>query len=92
MGRRRLVTTIKIELPAGQATPAPPVGRRGQNGFSLPRTEFPHLPGSLILCDPANPRRGVARIGRAPVSKTGGWGFESLRPCQYLFVDTIRKN
>ena len=26
------------------------------------------------------PPRGVARIGRAPVSKTGGWGFESLPP------------
>ena len=26
-------------------------------------------------------RRGVARIGRAPVSKTGGCGFESHRPC-----------
>ena len=23
-------------------------------------------------------------IGRAPVSKTGGWGFDSLRPCRSL--------
>ena len=26
--------------------------------------------------------RGVAQFGRAPVSKTGGWGFKSLRPCK----------
>ena len=25
--------------------------------------------------------RGVALIGRAAVSKTVGWGFESLHPC-----------
>jgi hypothetical protein len=28
------------------------------------------------------PNRAVAPIGRAPVSKTGCWGFESLQPCQ----------
>ncbi len=27
-------------------------------------------------------RRGVAQLARAPVSKTGGCGFETLRPCQ----------
>jgi hypothetical protein len=26
-------------------------------------------------------QRAVAQFGRAPVSKTGGWGFESLLPC-----------
>jgi preprotein translocase subunit SecE len=26
--------------------------------------------------------RAVAQFGRAPVSKTGGWGFKSLRPCK----------
>jgi large subunit ribosomal protein L11 len=36
MGRRRLVTTIKIQLPAGQATPAPPVGTvLGPHGVNL---------------------------------------------------------
>ena len=25
--------------------------------------------------------RSVAQFGRAPVSKTGGWGFDSLRAC-----------
>ena len=27
------------------------------------------------------PRRSVAQLARAPVSKTGGWGFESLHSC-----------
>ena len=27
--------------------------------------------------------KGSGSIGRAPVSKTGGWGFESLLPCKY---------
>ena len=27
------------------------------------------------------PHQGSSSIGRAPVSKTGGWGFESLLPC-----------
>jgi hypothetical protein len=26
--------------------------------------------------------RSVAQLVRAPVSKTGGWGFESLHSCQ----------
>ncbi len=33
MGRRRLVTTVKLQLPAGQATPAPPV--LGPHGVNL---------------------------------------------------------
>src|SRR5882724_2626860 len=28
------------------------------------------------------PTKGSSSIGRVPVSKTGGWGFESLLPCQ----------
>ena len=28
------------------------------------------------------PSRSVAQLARAPVSKTGGWGFESLHSCQ----------
>ena len=36
MGRRRLVTTVKLQLPAGQATPAPPVGTvLGPHGVNL---------------------------------------------------------
>ena len=26
--------------------------------------------------------RAVAQLARVPVSKTGGWGFESLLPCE----------
>src|SRR5436305_2883763 len=29
-------------------------------------------------------RRSVAQLARAPVSKTGGWGFESLHSCQQI--------
>jgi large subunit ribosomal protein L11 len=36
MGRKRLVTTVKMQLPAGQATPAPPVGTvLGPHGVNL---------------------------------------------------------
>ena len=31
---------------------------------------------------PVDRRRSVAQSARAPVSKTGGWGFESLHSCQ----------
>lgn len=36
MGRKRLVTTVKMQLPAGQATPAGPVGTGlGPHGINL---------------------------------------------------------
>ena len=36
MGRKRLVTTVKLQLPAGHATPAPPVGTTlGPHGINL---------------------------------------------------------
>jgi large subunit ribosomal protein L11 len=36
MGRKKLVTTVKLQLPAGQATPAPPVGTvLGPHGINL---------------------------------------------------------
>jgi large subunit ribosomal protein L11 len=36
MGRKRLLTTVKLQLPAGQATPAPPVGTTlGPHGINL---------------------------------------------------------
>jgi hypothetical protein len=31
----------------------------------------------------ASRHRAVAQLARVPVSKTGGWGFESLLPCEY---------
>ena len=37
MAKRRVVTVVKIQLPAGQATPAPPVGTAlGPHGVSTP--------------------------------------------------------
>ena len=39
-----------------------------------------------------NPRgrtEGRSSTGRAPVSKTGGWGFESLRPCRSSCIRLI---
>ncbi|MGH8874859.1 MAG: 50S ribosomal protein L11 [Acidimicrobiia bacterium] len=36
MGRKRLVTVMKLQIPAGQATPAPPVGPAlGQHGVNI---------------------------------------------------------
>ncbi len=40
------------------------------------------LPRFYDACTAA--RRGVAQLARAPVSKTGGCGFDPLRPCQSL--------
>ena len=42
----------------------------------LRRTLRRACPGRTRFC------RGVAQLARAPVSKTGGWGFETLHPCQ----------
>ena len=35
----------------------------------------------LIIKKPVRGDRSVAQLARAPVSKTGGWGFESLQTC-----------
>ena len=36
MGRKRLVTTLKLQMPAGQASPAPPVGTAlGPHGVNI---------------------------------------------------------
>ena len=48
--------------------------------LACPRTRGLRAPGWSI---PGTVRRleGSSSIGRVPVSKTGGWGFESLLPC-----------
>ena len=33
--------------------------------------------------------RPVALIGRAPDSKSGGWGFESLLACHFIFFSIV---
>lgn len=36
MGRKKLMTVLKLQIPAGQATPAPPVGTAlGQHGVNI---------------------------------------------------------
>jgi len=36
MGRKRLMTMLKLQIPAGQASPAPPVGPAlGQHGVNI---------------------------------------------------------
>jgi large subunit ribosomal protein L11 len=36
MGRKKLMTTLKLQIPAGQASPAPPVGPAlGQHGVNI---------------------------------------------------------
>ncbi len=45
-----------------------------------PRNEAEWVPGVSCLPGPARPE-GSSSIGRASVSKTDGWGFESLLPC-----------
>ena len=41
------------------------------------------LPFSRLLYNGATKRRGIVPIGRTAVSKTDGWGFESLCPCHF---------
>ena len=58
---------------------------RRRLGFHGPIVADPSAAGGEIWrCYPgAGPQgpEGSSSIGRAPVSKTGGWGFESLLPC-----------
>ena len=51
------------------------LNRPGSRGEPFGRVGYPVGSGS------PRARRAVAQFGRAPVSKTGGWGFESLLPC-----------
>src|SRR5260370_42458238 len=38
--------------------------------------------GTAVSFRPGH-HRAVAQLARVPVSKTGGWGFESLLPCAH---------
>ena len=49
---------------------------RPAHPFYAPSDPFPPCEGIVA-------GRGVAQLARAPVSKTGGWGFETLHPCQF---------
>jgi hypothetical protein len=49
---------------------------RSTSGRGMPaERRGTHLPRSCR-------HRAVAQLARVPVSKTGGWGFESLLPCE----------
>jgi hypothetical protein len=76
------------ETGARQVLPLLPQAHRAQgrkglkqvSGVGFPESGF----RSSLTPDPWNrvsAFRGVALIGRAAVSKTVGWGFESLHPC-----------
>jgi hypothetical protein len=53
------------------------------SGLALARL-FMHEQGLRRTFGPPLPLpEECSSIGRAPVSKTGGWGFESLHSCQW---------
>ncbi len=70
--------------------PAPPAWPGPRSGRAR-RTERARLVlSSQRRTRPADHlQRAVAQFGRAPVSKTGGWGFESLLPCS---PDSVRRS
>jgi hypothetical protein len=43
------------------------------------------IEAAAILARPDSVPKGSSSTGRAPVSKTGGWGFDSLLPCSRVF-------
>src|SRR5215475_13160642 len=67
----------------------PPTGRPGEGPLGehtwvrlSERGLCPRGPwGRFGRGSPPPRHRGVARTARAPDSKSGGWGFESLHPC-----------
>ena len=69
---------------AARRWPAEPSGRRSRGSVSLWRT------AALASLGSGSPAEGSSSIGRAPVSKTGGWGFESLLPCSISVPWTSR--
>ena len=44
------------------------------------------LPLNSVLYNGASNARGIVPIGRTAVSKTDGWGFESLCPCHFILI------
>ncbi len=54
-----------------------------RHGFAMPMIAFTVIGISRCGCGGSRwgCSEGSSSIGRVPVSKTGGWGFESLLPC-----------
>ena len=63
-----------------------PLARRRDPIGHAPRRPVPYGAGRVRSARLARfPTKGSGSTGRAPVSKTGGWGFESLLPCSRRF-------
>ena len=59
-------------------------GGRSPRGSPAPQDSQPHG-AALLYFQPSGTTtaaNGRSSTGRAPVSNTGGWGFDSLRPCE----------
>ena len=80
--RRRLRRSGRGDRRGNRRAPRPPAEAPARGAIVMP-TRGDRCSVRWRATTPA--RRAVAQIGRAPVSKTGGWGFESLLPCSLLF-------
>ena len=88
LGGRRLAYAGAIVAPAAAIVAVTAVRRAAACGGSGPWCYRDADPGRPVLSSVAGHDagpEGSSSIGRAPVSKTGGWGFESLLPCSPLF-------
>ena len=66
-----------------EATHVADVGKcvHGAGGLETTWQGYTEAPEAPTSGRPA-PTEARSSTGRAPVSKTGGWGFESLRACK----------
>ena len=81
--------------PVAQRRGAPPrqlSGRRGDPGAGRGRPDGAPLLSLLRPPGLAHRPEGSSSIGRASVSKTDGWGFESLLPCSLPMLAEIAEN
>ena len=63
--------------------PRPPPRAAARRLTPRPGERPPEAPLLSWRVRPPTAPEGSSSIGRAPVSKTGGWGFESLLPCSH---------
>src|SRR5450755_1035132 len=76
------VMTVIVPRRPGWARPGFPSSRRARTLSGLDPTSWLDFMARV-------PRRAVAQLVRVPVSKTGGWGFESLLPCSTDRLTTV---
>jgi hypothetical protein len=65
----------------GHAAGDRPGGHR-VGGTRVPKPPAGEAPRRAVCISGTTESMGRNSTGRVPVSKTGGWGFESLRPCE----------